>query len=235
MQLLNNSDSIRNRKLESFHIHPSPRKYVLYAPDMYIFPYKALLNSFIHTLTNGYPVFNILYRHARGLASSPPSHCPICPESVTRCRYAHFQRGPDKRQLLRVSQIIAQMVQVVARMGYPVASLIIQKVNLVSVDDGEVPDGIICLPRWVIGLFDLVFFDCVSQQNAVEHMRLSAQFFQRTPLLTKTVCGDQAVLQAEAAASFHNGIVSGPIPKRQDRVPFEKSLKFLQCHFLQTP
>ena len=49
------------------------------------------------------------------------------------------------------------MVQVVARMGYPVASLIIQKVNLVSVDDGEVPDGIICLPRWVIGLFDLVF------------------------------------------------------------------------------
>lgn len=196
-------------------------------PDMYTISfYKALLNSFIHTLTNGYPVFNILYRHARGSVSIHRHIVPYVPKGhVVDTRI--FKEVPTRGKLLRVSQIIAQMVQVVARMGYPVASLIIQKVNLVSVDDGEVPDGIICLPRWVIGLFDLDFFDRISQQNAIEHMRLSAQFFQRTPLLTQTVCGDQAVLQAEAAAAFQNGIISGPIPKRQDRVPFEKSLKFL--------
>ena len=112
-------------------------------PDMYTISfYKALLNSFIHTHTNGYPVFNILYRHARGSVSIHRHIVPYVPKGhVVDTRI--FKEVPTRGKLLRVSQIIAQMVQVVARMGYPVASLIIQKVNLVSVDDGEVPDGII--------------------------------------------------------------------------------------------
>ena len=77
-------------------------------------------------------------------------------------------------------------------MGDPIFSLMVEKMNLATMHDGAMPDGLIGLPGWIIRLWNFSLFDGFSQQRAAD-ARLLAQCFKRIALLLAAIRGNQTI------------------------------------------